>query len=204
MRRPVILIAVMLTLMCGYGVWRHAKRVVRQQSSQQRYADREGERDRAQKIFLRREASDDPPVGENFARASLQGETISRPGNAFQNADFRSADLNSANLTAGGSSFQMANFEGADLTNARLNGNFQMASFENSELTGASWEGSFDGCNISGACFAGAKLLAVRASSLENSHFAEPPTYDSATVFRGGFDPVLQGWRRLPQLRHRA
>jgi hypothetical protein len=78
---------------------------------------------------------------------------------------------------------------------------FQGSTFQNARLIGAKivcGGAAFQGVNIDAAQFQGADVSAIPARNLEECYYKTPPTYDDQTRFPAGFDPVEQGWQRVP------
>ncbi|WP_165075651.1 pentapeptide repeat-containing protein [Paludisphaera rhizosphaerae] len=189
------------------------------------YADEELRRARDQLQQLKR--GPQPDRTRSFWEAGLEGSnlsgmTIASRENAFQRASFRNCRLEDATLAGGDSSFQLAHFDGAKLTRASLKGgsasfqdasfagadltgatlagggsSFQRASFEGAILIGATLSGDFAVANLSRAKFESADLSALIRADLNSCYFKEPPTYNAATKFPPGFDPVARLWRRV-------
>ena len=137
--------------------------------------------------------------GAVLTNCDLENATLKGGVSSFQGAKFDNSVLRNAVLSGGGSSFQAATFVGADLTGVVLKGagtSFQGSSFENAILVRAKLVGSFQSVNISGAKFGGADLSSLERLSLESCYFKVPPTYNTATQFPDGFNPVTQQWQR--------
>jgi uncharacterized protein YjbI with pentapeptide repeats len=199
---------------------------IAQQDKALKFAEEELQRARDQMGDLRKAKRDATRVmyGSMFEGVTLAGATLASPENAFQRTSFAGSDLERATLQGGTASFQLASFDGAKLVGAKLRGDnasfqhatfvgadltgadlaagassFQQASFENASLSGAKLAGSLQVANLSGVNFAEADLSALTADDLASCYFRDPPRYDDSTKFPTGFDPVGQGWRRVPE-----
>jgi uncharacterized protein YjbI with pentapeptide repeats len=189
-----------------------------QQAEKLRHVEEELRRARSDLQEERRQLASDSQACpmRTFDRLALRNGALSGPDNAFQHTTFLSADLREATLQGGKSSFQgarfdkaqlcraqllggYASFQGAtfvdcDLSGAKLQGAFSNVSFEHANLEGATWIGNFRGCNVNGARFAGAHLVAIDRWALDTCHFSDPPIYDTKTQFPPWFDPQQKGW----------